>query len=400
MAEVKHFYRKTKPDFEYCFNVEASSPLTADEMKTLQWLLAETFEPENFSDKSLIDSTKDIVEIGPRLSFETADSTNAVSICRACGLDKITRIECSRRFRLKPGADRAEFIAKHHDRMTEQPYHEPLKTFVTGAVPEKTYSVPLMRGGIDEMAKFNREKGLGMDQWDMEFYLDLFVNVLKRDPTNVELFMLGNNNSEHARHWFFKGRMVIDGQEAPQTLLQMIKSTLKANPSNSVSAFSDNSSAIIGYKVITITPLDPGKSCALGPREAKYDIIFTAETHNYPSGIQPFQGATTGTGGRIRDGQATGRGANVIAGTAGYCTGALNIPDFKIPGEPAGLKYPFELAPALEILIQASNGASDYGNKFGEPIIQGFVRTYEQVLPGNDRRAWLKPSALANGSSW
>lgn len=397
MEEVKHFYRKTKSDFEYCFNIETSAPLTAEELQTLRWLLAETFEPENFGEKSLLTSSNNIIEIGPRLNFETAYSSNAIAICHACGLKKVVRVECSRRYRLPAEIDKGSFIAENHDRMTECHYLEPLKSFKTGTIPEKTYTVPLINKGIDELVRFNRESGLGMDQWDMEFYLNLFVKVLRRDPTNVELFMLGNNNSEHARHWFFKGKLIIDGREVTNTLFQIIKSSLFANPANSVSAFSDNSSAIRGYKILTITPRHPGTSSPFMQKQATYHIIFTAETHNYPSGIQPFQGATTGTGGRIRDGHATGRGAMVIAGTAGYCTAALNIPGHNIPGEPAGLKYPPELALPLEILIQASNGASDYGNKFGEPIIQGFVRTFEQILPDKERRAWIKPIMFTGG---
>ncbi len=397
MEEVKHFYRKTKSDFEYCFNIETSTPLTAEELKTMQWLLAETFEPENFGEKSLLNSSNNVIEIGPRLNFETAYSSNAIAIFHACGLKKVVRVECSRRYRLSAEIEKDSFIAKNHDRMTECLYPEPLKSFKTGTIPEKTYTIPLTNKGIDELTRFNRESGLGMDQWDMEFYLNLFVKVLRRDPTNVELFMLGNNNSEHARHWFFKGKLIIDGEEVTNTLFQIIKSSLFVNPANSVSAFSDNSSAIRGYKILTITPRHPGTSSPFINKQATYHITFTAETHNYPSGIQPFQGATTGTGGRIRDGQATGRGAMVIAGTAGYCTAALNIPRHNIPGEPAGLKYPPELAPSLEILIQASNGASDYGNKFGEPIIQGFVRTFEQILSDKERRAWIKPIMFTGG---
>jgi phosphoribosylformylglycinamidine synthase len=213
----------------------------------------------------------------------------------------------------------------------------------------------------------------------------------------VELFMLGNNNSEHSRHWFFKGKLIVDGIEVPETLIQIVKSTLKANPSNSVIAFSDNSSAIRGYPIHTILPGHPGVCSPFVSQKCHYHILFTAETHNYPSGVQPFQGATTGTGGRIRDGHATGRGSLVIAGTAAYCTAALNIPDYQIPGEPGGLAYPFELASPLEILIEASNGASDYGNKFGEPLIQGFVRTFEQILPDGERRGWIKPIMFTGG---
>jgi phosphoribosylformylglycinamidine synthase len=397
LQEVKQFYRSVNSDFEYCFNVETSEPLTSEELKILQWLLAETFEIEKFSEQSFITPVDNVIEIGPRLSFDTADSTNAVAICHACGLNKITRVERSRRYLVPQKIDGEQFITENHDRMTECPYPEPLKSFATGIMPEAVYNVPLLENGIAELRRFNREKGLGMDEWDMEFYMNFYNQVLNRDPTDVELFMLGNNNSEHSRHWFFKGRLIIDGQEIPDHLIKMIRSTIDKNPSNSIIAFKDNSSVIRGYKIWTILPKNPGEYSPLIPEQCTYHILFTAETHNYPSGVQPFQGATTGTGGRIRDGHATGRGALVIAGTAGYCTAALNMPDYVIPGEPAGLTYPFELASPLEILIEASNGASDYGNKFGEPLIQGFVRTFEQILPGNERRAWIKPIMFTGG---
>ena len=147
MPRVKHFYRKVRRDYEYCFNVETSAPLTARELKTLRWLLAETFEPENFGGKSLLEPIKNVIEVGPRLNFETAYSTNAVAICHACGLEKVTRLECSRRYLPPPKADTERFIAENHDRMTEYPYPEPLRTFETGAIPEKAYAVPLMEEG-------------------------------------------------------------------------------------------------------------------------------------------------------------------------------------------------------------------------------------------------------------
>jgi len=397
IPEVRHFYRKIKPDFEYCFNVQTLSSLTAEELEILRWLLAETFEVENFSEEPFLTPAKSVVEIGPRLSFDTAYSTNAIAVCNACGLDKILRIERSRRYLLSDDTDKERFTVENHDRMTETPYPEPLRSFVTGTAADKVFTIPIIEKGINALRVFSRENGLGMDDWDVNFYTRLFTDELKRDPTNAELFMLGNNNSEHSRHWFFKGRMTIDGKEIPDTLLQIIRSTIQKNPSNSVIAFSDDSSAIRGYKIWTILPASPGKSCHFVSRECYYHILFTAETHNYPSGISPFEGATTGTGGRIRDGHATGKGSFVIAGTAAYCTAALNLPDFKIPGEPEGLTYPYELASPLEILIEASNGASDYGNKFGEPLIQGFVRTFDQILPNNERRAWLKPIMFTGG---
>lgn len=398
MPTLKHFYRKITPDLEYCFYIETSAPLTPEELGVLKWLLAETFEPENFGRKSFLASgPQTVVEVGPRLHFETALSTNAVAICQACGLTKVTRIERSRRYALLTGIEESQFIAANHDRMTECHYPAPLDTFETGVVPESVYLVPLIEGGIEALQKINQEMGLGMDAWDIQFYYNLFVKTIGRNPTNVECFQIGQQNSEHSRHPFFKGQLVIDGVDMPETLLDIIKSTLQANPANSLIAFKDNSSAIRGYTIWTIIPQSPGTCSPFSKQQYTYHLIFTAETHNFPSGVAPFPGAETGTGGRERDDFSTGRGALIIAGTAGYCTGNPNIPDYPIPGENSAFVYPSNLADPLTILIEESNGASDYGNKFGEPVIQGFTRTFGQVTPDGDRREWVKPIMFTGG---
>ncbi len=398
MPTIHRYYRLAVPDHENCFYVEVHSPLTADEIKKLKWLLSETFEPECLSETSLLSKdTFPIVEVGPRLSFETAFSTNAVSICHACAIPKVTRIERSRRWILPPGIETGDFLSSHHDRMTECVYSSPLDTFETGIVPEPVLPVRLLEDGVEALRVLNREMGLGMDTWDIAFYYDLFVNRFRRNPTNVECFQLAQANSEHSRHWFFKGRLVIDGKPLPETLLDMIRSTLRANPSNSVIAFKDNSSGIRGFQVTTIVPESPGRNSRFVSWRGRYDIIFTAETHNFPSGVAPFPGAETGTGGRIRDVHATGRGALVIAGTAGYCVGNLNILGYSIPGEDSAFVYPSNLASPIQILIGESNGASDYGNKFGEPVIQGFARSFGLRLPDGSRREWVKPIMFTGG---
>ena len=395
---MERFYRKMDATMEVCFYVETSSQLNPKELKILRWLLAETFEPEHSKEVSLIsEKQQGIVEVGPRLNFETAFSTNAVSICHACGLTKITRLERSRRYLLPAELDKSQFIAGHHDRMTECFYSKSLETFKTGVEPEEVFVVPLIEKGAGALEKINQEMGLGMDKWDINFYYRLFVKSIGRNPTNVECFQLGQANSEHSRHWFFKGKLIIDGQEIPETLFQIIKSTLEANPSNSVIAFKDNSSAIAGYKIWTIIPQHPGRCSRFSKQQHTYNLIFTAETHNFPSGVAPFPGAETGTGGRIRDVHATGKGSLVIAGTAGYCVGNLNAIDYQIPGENDGFDYPENLASPIDILIEESNGASDYGNKFGEPVIQGFTRTFGMILPNDERREWIKPIMFTGG---
>ncbi|MDA8078616.1 MAG: AIR synthase-related protein, partial [Nitrospiraceae bacterium] len=393
---------------EYCFYIQAEGDLNAAESELLRWLLSETFEPENFSDKSFIETPVSypeggIIEVGPRMNFTTAWSTNAVSVCRACGLSKVTRIERSRRYRLSSSSpldpDRiGRFAAGLYDRMTECPYPRRLTTFETGVVPEPVYYVPLIEEGLQALKRINREMGLGLDDWDMDYYYNLFVKDIGRNPTNVECFDLSQSNSEHSRHWFFKGRLVIDGREMPENLMAVIRQTLDRNPGNSVIAFRDNSSAIKGFDVRTITPERPGSCSPFMRADARYDIIFTAETHNFPSGVAPFPGAETGTGGRIRDVQATGRGGLVIAGTAAYCVGNLLIPGYELPWEDGSFIYPQNLARPLAIEIEASNGASDYGNKFGEPVIQGFTRSFGLRLPDGERREWIKPIMFTGGA--
>lgn len=393
-----HFYFKQDDINEYCFNVDTTENLTDKEIKILIQLLANGFISNSISQKTKLNSEPEkIIEIGPRLNFASAFSTNSVGICRACGLKKIKRIEKSKRIIIPENIDKENFIKKNHDRMTECQYKTSLQNFETGIKPENVFTVSLIENGISALQEINKEMGLGMDSWDEKFYYNLFINEIKRNPTNVECFQLGQANSEHSRHWFFKGKLIIDGEEIKENLFQIVSAPYKLNPSNSIIAFKDNSSAIKGYKIQTILPENPGQISKFKKSINIYNIIFTAETHNFPSGIAPFPGAETGTGGRIRDVQATGRGALVVAGTAGYCVGNLNIPEYELPWEDKTFIYPSNLANPLQIEINASNGASDYGNKFGEPLIQGFTRSFGMTLPDNSRKEWIKPIMFSGG---
>jgi len=388
---------------ELCFNVESSSPLTPAELKKLRWLLAETFEPKNTGTKSFLG--KGVVEVGPRMNFTTPQSTNAVSICRACGLTKVTRIEVSRRYSLdfpeewqdpKVLTVWQEFANHVHDRMTEMHYRQRLTSFVIGLKPETMKIIPLLKQGRVALEKANKELGLAMDSQDYDYYIHLFCEVLKRDPTDVELFQLAQANSEHCRHHFFKGQMIIDGKKMPLTLMEIVMAAWKKKPGNSIIAFHDNSSTIEGFDVWTILPTMPGQSCKWEEQSLHYHILFTAETHNFPSGVAPFPGAETGTGGRIRDVQAVGRGGLMIAGTAAYCVGALRIPGYELSWEHPEWPLVGNLATPLQILIEASNGASRYGNEIGEPVIVGFARSNEIIVAGK-KRSWFKPVMFTGG---
>ena len=190
--------------------------------------------------------------------------------------------------------------------------------------------------------------------------------------------------------------MVIDGEEKPNTLFQMVKATL-TEKGNSIIAFHDNSSAIRGYECQALRPsaMDQAGPVIVGPQ--MLHPLLTAETHNFPSGVAPFPGAETGTGGRLRDVMATGQGAYPVAGVCAYCVGNLQIPGYKLPWEDESFVYPSNLASPLAIEVKASDGASDYGNKYGEPVIHGFTRSFGQRLPNGERYEWVKPIMFTAG---
>ncbi|CAF2064768.1 unnamed protein product [Brassica napus] len=393
---------------EQCYNIGLETELAEEKVSVLKWILQETFEPENLGTDSFLERKKreglhaTIIEVGPRLSFTTAWSTNAVSICRACGLNEVTRLERSRRYLLfsnEPLSENQtnEFSAMVHDRMTECVYPQKLVSFETNVVPEEVKYVPVMEKGREALEEINQKMGLAFDEQDLQYYTRLFRDDIKRNPTNVELFDIAQSNSEHSRHWFFAGNIVIDGEPMDKSLMQIVKSTWEANRNNSVIGFKDNSSAIRGFMVNQLRPLLPGSTSLLDLSARDLDILFTAETHNFPCAVAPYPGAETGAGGRIRDTHATGRGSFVVASTSGYCVGNLNMEGSYAPWEDSSFQYPSNLASPLQILVDASNGASDYGNKFGEPMIQGYTRTFGMRLPSGERREWLKPIMFSAG---
>jgi phosphoribosylformylglycinamidine synthase len=199
---------------EQCFNIQLDNPLTPEKLSTLHWLLAETYEPEKLQTRSFLEdevsrnSYTVIVEVGPRMTFSTAFSTNAVSICKSLSLVEVTRLERSRRYllRLEPGSDPLdesqlkEFAALVHDRMTECIYPNKLTSFQSDVVPEPVRVVPVIERGEEALEEINVKMGLAFDQQDIDYYTHLFRDDIKRNPTTVELFDIAQSNSEHSRH--------------------------------------------------------------------------------------------------------------------------------------------------------------------------------------------------------
>ena len=380
-----------KVEIEHCFNITSTAlgDEAGDAASALRWLLAETFAPEDLR----ASSPSCTVEVGPRPAFASAWSSTAVLVAEACGAKGLQRVERSRRYFITPAVDVKKAADVLHDRMTECVYDGTAPFFdLETHEPAKIGTVSLIEGGVEALKKVNSERGLGFDAFDVAYYAQLFAEKLGRDPTDVELYDMSQSNSEHSRHWFFSGRQVVDGVEKDQSLFRLVKATLTkarekaqslGREDSSVVAFSDNSSVIKGGSCRVLVPEDAAKAdddathvgygaAPLVERTRTLHALLTAETHNFPCAVAPFPGAETGAGGRLRDVQATGRGAHACAGVAGYCVGNLHLPDHEIAGEECttSLPYPGHLATPSTILKDASDGASDYGNKFGEPLVR------------------------------
>lgn len=249
-----------------------------------------------------------LIEVGPRFNFSTPFSTNCVNICQNVGLTQVIRLESSVRYLIGytgniPDTDKLMELLS--DRMTECRYTRdnlPTNSF-NEQLPqsqESWYFVPVMERGRKALEEVNEKLGLSFSDWDLEYYTNLFEKTLKRNPTTVELFDCAQSNSEHSRHWFFRGKMIVDGIEQPQSLIRMIMGTQSHTNANNTIKFSDNSSAIKGFKHLTIRPQRFNGPGAIAVQSVESDLIFTAETHNMPTAVAPFSGASTGTGGRLR----------------------------------------------------------------------------------------------------
>ena len=391
--------RRKAPREEVRYYIELSAALTPEQEERLHWLLAETFEPDGLGFDFLQDCP-DVIEVGPNLRFTTPWSTTAMDIFRQCGLDQIIRVEHTRRIgfsRQLPTDERDMRVALLFDRMTEAVYPTNFTGFPPPATPVPVEIVPVLTEGLSALTRVNREFGLAMEPQDLEFCLWLFAKHLKRNPTIVELFQLGQANSEHCRHKRLRGIFTIDGVEQPHSMWQIIKDIYAANKGNSVLGLCDNSSAIYGYPISAILPINPGRASLLHKVRCLTHWILTVETHNFPTGIAPYPGAATGVGGMLRDLLGTGTAADMLMVGAGYIVDHLHIPDYELPWEMDGWTNPPDLAAALEILNQASLGASDYGNCIGTPLTFGYRRSHALTLPDGRRVGKYKPTMMAHG---
>ena len=281
--------------------------------------------------------------------------------------------------------------------MTEAVFDEPAdaaRLFVLEtARPLRTVSLRAGRGALSDA---NRNLGLALSGDEIDYLFELFTR-LGRDPSDVELMMFAQANSEHCRHKIFNARFIIDGVEREKSLFAMIRNTHARAPTGVLSAYRDNAAVMVGNQATRWFP-DPDSGIYRGSDES-IDILMKVETHNHPTAISPFPGAATGSGGEIRDEAATGRGAKPKAGLTGFAVSHLRIPGFEQPWE-RGIGKPERIASALDIMLEGPIGAAAFNNEFGRPGICGFFRTLELALPGDtadSMRGYHKPIMLAGG---
>ena len=363
-----HFFVNPK---NTVYGVQTDSALTAEDISKLNWL---------FGNATKIDGEAVSGDfVGPRAAMVSPWSTNAVEITQNMGIQGIVRIE-----EYTPVA--SDFAA--FDPMVSQKF---------AALTQELYTINLSPEPIKEINDidaYNKQEGLALSPEEVE-YLHQLSEKIGRKLTDSEVFAFSQANSEHCRHKIFNGTFIIDGEEQPSSLFKLIKKTSQENPNDIVSAYKDNVAFIKGPRVTQFAPKSADKPDFYAEKEFDSVLSLKAETHNFPTTVEPFSGAATGSGGEIRDRLAGGQGALPLAGTAVYMTAYSRLMADR-PWEKAMDERQWLYQTPVDILIKASNGASDFGNKFGQPLIAGSVLTFEHE-EANRKLGYDKVIMMAGG---
>ncbi len=334
------------------FAVQTQNEISSEDINKLNWLFGNAHKIE----KSVLSD----FFVGPRAAMVTPWSTNAVEITQNMGISGIIRIE---EFE-KVTPDFTDF-----DPMLSQKYSELNQEIYTINIQPE----PIL--DIEDIDAYNKSEGLALSPEEVD-YLNNLSTKLGRKLTDSEIFAFSQANSEHCRHKIFNGTFVIDGEEKPTSLFKLIKKTSETNPNDIVSAYKDNVAFVKGPKVTQFAPKSADKPDFYQEKEFDSVLSLKAETHNFPTTVEPFNGAATGSGGEIRDRLAGGQGSLPLAGTAVYMTSYSRLAEER-PWEKGMIERPWLYQTPMDILIKASNGASDFGNKFGQPLITGSILTFE-----------------------
>jgi phosphoribosylformylglycinamidine synthase len=375
--------------------VDTARPLQPAERQILQQLL--TYGPRPEAPPAAAPAGETLL-IVPRAGTISPWSSKATDIAHVCGLAAIRRIERGIQYRLLDsaplGPERLTALAPVlFDRMTEMVLLNPQHA---QRLFGHTAPKPLVQVDRDTLESANRELGLALSPEEISYLVSSFQR-LGRQPTDVELMMFAQANSEHCRHKIFNADWIIDGHRRAESLFAMIRHTHACNPNGVLSAYRDNAAVIEGSRGTRYFP-NP-RTGIYGGVEEPIDILMKVETHNHPTAISPFPGASTGSGGEIRDEGATGRGAKPKAGLTGFSVSNLRIPGYERPWE-LDIGKPERIASALEIMIEGPIGAASFNNEFGRPAISGYFRTFEQHVQGDDPRrvrGYHKPIMIAGG---
>ena len=384
---------------EFLHLVDLSQDLTTDERAILEKLLTYGPRREGHAPQG------NLLVITPRPGTISPWSSKATDIAHICGLTKIKRIERGVAYyvtlsnsAILSEQDSKLVAAKIHDRMTQSVFAklDELQVLFHHESPRPMTSVPVLTEGRAALVRANRELGLALADDEIDYLVTSFTT-LGRNPNDVELMMFAQANSEHCRHKIFNAQWNIDGFDQEKSLFQMIKNTHQLHNDGILSAYSDNAAVMTG-SVGSRYYADP-KSGEYGWHKEAIQILMKVETHNHPTAISPFPGASTGSGGEIRDEGATGRGSKPKVGLSGFTVSNLRIPNFDQPWE-KNFGKPNRIVSALDIMIDGPLGGAGFNNEFGRPNILGYFRTFEQQVQGAkgaEIRGYHKPIMLAGG---
>lgn len=373
---------------EYVHFVSSDAELPAAERETLNKLLE--YGPTH---SQAVQRGEQIIVV-PRLGTISPWSSKATDIARNAGLTGVKRIERGIRYWVEGASGIEDVTPFLFDRMVETilPSIDDAKSLFVENSPKPYQTVALIAEGREALVKANTELGLALAEDEIDYLRDSFVE-LGRDPSDVELMMFAQANSEHCRHKIFNASWTLNGEEQSLSLFKMIKNTYEKGGDNVLSAYADNASVVAGPVAGRFYP-DPNTR-VYGFVEEPIHLLMKVETHNHPTAIAPFPGAGTGSGGEIRDEGAVGKGSKPKVGLSGFTVSNLDIPGYRLPWEkPYG--KPGRIVNALDIMIEGPIGGAAFNNEFGRPNICGYFRTFEDDFNG-ERRGYHKPIMLAGG---
>ena len=383
---------------EFAHFADLTADLDASEVEKLEKLLTygptiEEHEPEGL-----------LLLATPRPGTISPWSSKSTDIAHNCGLAKVSRLERGTAFYIETSSELSELQlvelkAILHDRMMEVVFtdFESAAALFTVAEPAPYAEVDLLTGGRKALEEANVTLGLALAEDEIDYLLESFTEKLGRNPTDIELMMFAQANSEHCRHKIFNADWTIDGVKQEKSLFKMIKNTFETTPEHVLSAYKDNAAVMTGSEVGRFFP-DP-ETRQYNYHQEKTHILMKVETHNHPTAISPWPGASTGSGGEIRDEGATGIGGKPKAGLVAFSVSNLKIPNFVQPWE-TDFGKPSRIVTALDIMLEGPLGGAAFNNEFGRPNLLGYFRTYEEKVnshAGEEVRGYHKPIMLAGG---